>query len=302
MIKVYVFITGLVLYQFAPSPGGTSYAILVEGNYDIPGLGFSAQHEIKVLSGQATNEAKVNLPLEARLTVGCRVGGCKKKVEEPPQIHSLADLLALDWVQPTLYSDCLAFNGGKSCHARGVPALGRSGLLAFSGDWSYEALTDCGTGYPNLAKFDRMNYVRAWRSWELRYPFPREVANTVLFTATIDKMEDLKIVGNAQLQGLLDPGQFTEGDCAGLYTPPGSTVAKRCAVLLIRNGSTDMYKGGGDLHFAPLYMLLENHLQPSELWLPIVTDSKYIVCTEGGGGDHLSHCTGGRVPAQEYKR
>lgn len=293
MIKVYIFITGLVLYQFAPSPGGTSYAILVSGDYDYPGLAHIGKHELGIYAGDSAAAQTLDLPLEAKLSVSCPGTGCLP-LNRLQQIPLLDELLYPDWVQPMVHNDCFAFDGGATCNPRGVAVPGRNGLLAFTGDWSVEALTDCGGNtYPSdKHKFVKMNFVRAGRAWELRYPASKDIGNTVLFTTVVAKMDDLQ-VSNAQLKGVLATAKIT--NCNDLYHFSGATS---CAVVLIRNGSPEMYHGGGDLHFAPLYGLLENQLNPSNLWLPVALE--HGDCGGGGSGG-LSHCTGGQVPYWKAK-
>ncbi|HEX3555341.1 MAG TPA: hypothetical protein VIA62_19120 [Thermoanaerobaculia bacterium] len=292
MIKVYIFVTGLVLYQFALTPGGTNYAILASGHFDYPGLSHIGEHTVKVFSGQDAHPVVgLSLPLEVELSVSCPGTGVCDPIKEPQEIPSLGDILL---VVPSVQSGCTTFDGGTSCHPRGLTVPGRNGLLAFTGNWSVQALTDCGGAYPSsLGPTVDMDFVRAGRSWELRFADPDnllKVANTVLFTTVVDSMDDLRI-SNEQLKVELDPKKIS--DCSKL---PGfkKSNATRCAAVLIRNGSSDRYNGGGDLHFAALYALLSNQIDPSNLWLPIASTKD--VCGGGGGTGGLSHCTGGRLP------
>lgn len=297
MIKVYIFITGLALYQFASSPGKTSYVILPSGHFDFPGLSHSAAHEIKVLSGDKAKEVVgLTLPLEAKFEVACPVGGCSK-ITEPEKIPSLVDLLGHDGIIPKLKPGCTVFDGGKTCHPQGMKVPGRNGLLAFTGNWKVKALTDCGgSAYPETdGPFVKMNYVRAGKSWELFFDDLgklRPVVNTVLFTAEVEKIEDLQI-SNAELVAQLASAKLTICE----HLPDFSdSAATQCAAILVRNGNNEPYIGGGDRHFVGLYALLDNKLEPAKLWLPIASTEN--VCKGGGGTGGLSFCAGGRLPSQ----
>jgi hypothetical protein len=187
--------------------------------------------------------------------------------------------------------------GSTNCHPHDAPtAPGRNGLLAFTGDWSVEALTDCGgSTYPKEpTPTVEMNFVRAGRSWELRYAdlgaLP-ETVNTVLFTTTVKKMEDLQI-SNASDREMWTKALAPIANCKKLrgFEASGAT---QCAVILIRNGSSEQYLGGGDLHYAALYELLTNPPAINDFWLPITSTRN--VCGGGGGTGGLSHCTGMKV-------
>jgi hypothetical protein len=295
MIKVYIFVTGLVLYQFAATPGGTNYAILASGHFDFPGLAHIGKHEITVQAGSDGHPVPFGVPLEAELSVNCPAGGCPP-IKEPEAIPSLVDLLVGDHVVPVVRSKCAQLGESANCHPSGIPTVpGRNGLLAFTGNWSAEALSDCGgSTYPyQLGPFVDMNFVRAGRAWELRFKDPEKTlraVNAVLFTTMVEKMDDLQISNN-QLKAELDPAKFP--NCEGLRGFKNSGATK-CAVVLIRNGSQDKNLGGGDLHYAALHALLENPLDAANLWLPLV--SREDVCGGGGGTGGLSHCTGARLP------
>jgi len=292
MIKVYVFITGLVLYQFTSVTGGTSYAILGSGHFAIGDVPI-ADHTIKIQYGDKP-ETSLSSPLEAQLTVRpCPPNDGCTAIQSPALIPSLKDLMTST---PVIQPACLQF-GGTNCHPHdALTAPGRNGLLAFTGDWSVEALTDCGgSAYPKEpTPTVEMNFVRAGRSWELRYAdlgaLP-ETANTVLFTTTVQKMEDLKI-SNASDREMWTKALAPITNCKKLrgFEASGAT---QCAVILIRNGSSDQYLGGGDLHYAALYELLSNTPPINELWLPITSTGN--VCGGGGGTGGMSHCTGMKV-------
>lgn len=297
MIKVYVFITGLVLYQFTSVPGGTSYAILGSGHFAIGSIP-SADHTITIkYPGQA--ETSVTPPLEVQLTVACPSGPCPPKgcrgIETPELIPSLKDLMT---ATPVIQPACLKFGSGSAdCHPHdALTAPGRNGLLAFTGDWSVEALTDCGgSTYPNEpAPTVEMNFVRAGRSWDLRYRdlglLPKTV-NTVLFTTMVQRREDL-VISNASNGQMWTSALVPIDDCKKLRGFEASR-ATQCAVILIRNGSSDPYVGGGDLHYAALYELLTNPPPINDFFLPIVSTGN--VCGGGGGTGGMSHCTGLKV-------
>jgi hypothetical protein len=293
MIKVYVFVTGLALYQFASlTPGGTSYVILASGDYDYQGQVHIPKHELVIQAGNTATGTPFPIPLEATLAVNCPTGGCVA-VAEPAAIPSLVTLLKVDNMTPILASGCKVLNGGATCHPRGVAGHdGRNGLLEFSGNWQVDALADCGGSFPNTVPPPiAMNFVRAGRAWELLYQqSPPLVANSVLFSTVINDMSELQI-SNSALQKMFDPTQIKLANCKNLYQFPSS--AKQCVAVAIRNGSTDTYMGGGDLHYAALFALLDNPINLADTWLPIAAMS---ACTGGAGTGGLSHCTGGILP------
>jgi hypothetical protein len=133
MIKVYVFVTGLVLYQFSPNAGGTHHAMLAAGDYQFPQLARIATHEVKVFSGQAADPVTtVPIPLVADLSVPCN--GCAA-VTVPAEIASLDELMGVDGLDPAAKSGCLTAATQGSCPS---PAASRAsnGVLTFKGGWS----------------------------------------------------------------------------------------------------------------------------------------------------------------------
>ncbi len=297
MIKVYVFVTGLALYQFASlTAGGTSYVILAAGDYDYPKGAHIDPHELTIQAGNDPVPTPFPSKLEAAFTVKCPEGGCTA-VKEPAAIPSLVTLLRADRLTPTLVSKCTEFTGAgpnspPPCHPRDVPGHdGRNGLLAFKGKWQVDALTDCGDTYPSdKHPTIEMNFIRAGRPW-LASPesFPA-VRNSVLFSTVVNDMSELQIT-NAALQKMFDPAQIKIADCKKLFQFQSSGAAQ-CVAVTIRNGTPPgYYMGGGDLHYAALSALLSNQIDFADVWLPITLMS--MSACPGGAGAGLSHCTGG---------
>src|SRR5215217_1265614 len=92
MIKVYVFITGLALYQFSSTAGAPTTVIFPSGDYDYPGLGHIPAHTLTALAGDYDPVDNLPSPLESTLTVACPSGGCSA-IKVPDNIPQLADLL-----------------------------------------------------------------------------------------------------------------------------------------------------------------------------------------------------------------
>jgi len=290
MIKVYVFITGLALYQFS-STGGPTTVIFPSGGYDYPGFTHIPAHSLTVLAGDYVPVNNLPSSLESTLTVACPSGGCSA-IKVPDNIPQLADLL--DGKMPVVKSKCATLGTGADCHPWDLTVKGRNGILQLSGNWSAEALTDCQGSYPyKLGPFVDLNYVRAAQSQELMFndTTRKPTVNTVLFTTTIGSMDELTVSDTA-LKAALD----RKTSLCNALPHFKESGASGCSVVLIRSGEDhDAYVSGeADVHFAALYSLLENQLGPAGRWLP--TAQEWRVCKKiGGGGAGMSHCTGASV-------
>lgn len=290
MIKIYIFITGLVLYQFPSTQGGKVYAVLAAGGYEYPGLAEIPSHEIVLFWNEDIAPKAVAQPLDSRLIAPCPEVGCTL-LSPPSGIHDFRNLLESDRITPKLQSKCTSLADNKGCHPPGLSSTSaRSGLLVFEGGWSMLGMSDCGgNSFPSLIDgLPRLNYIRAGQSWKLRYDagdLP-QAGSTIMFAAQVDSMEDLEITNTL----LADSLKVRESqDCLSF---PGfqTSGASKCAVLVIRNGATGTPSRAGDIHHAALFALLENPPEPGNIWLPI--SAGHDVCRPGGGGTGgTSHCT-----------
>lgn len=296
MIKVYIFVTGLVLYQLPAVPGGTTFAVLAAGGYDYPGLARIEQHKVSFVPEEGSERPPLKRPVEARFYAPCPSSGCPPE-GAPANFPNLATLLAKDGKAPRVQPGCISFGVDAECHPAGLSDVeGRNGLLAFEGHWEIEALTDCiGGTYPSRSTcFATLNFVRAGRAWELLLGNEQLLrsGSTLLFSTTVSDLTGL-VKSNPELAAYLEATRSTA--CSGLPDFMRSG-AQECVILVIRNGPEMPSHGGGDLHFAALYALLEETTRPDpkELWLPLGVGDD--VCPGGGGTGGMSGCTGGLVP------
>lgn len=282
MIKVYIYVTGLVLYQFSGNGSLPTRALLAAGGYAHPGLGHICRHEVNVEVGPES-EIFRGLPPIVRFTVP---PGTPSFVPAPPEVPDLSTLVE----NPRVRDKCA--HQPEFCTLPGSAQPSTNGLLEFVGSWRTLGLTDCGTRYPDSFIEDiEFDFVRATRSWELRTRPPqiaKPLANSVLFFATVPSAAGFTVSdpGLASVLAVAPPHQCRE-------LPEFSESDTGCIVMIVRNGPTDQYQGGGDLHFASLYTFLQDPPSADEVWLPIKVDGE--ACPGGGGTGGLSRCVGGRI-------
>jgi hypothetical protein len=297
VIKVYVYVTGLVLYQFAGDPSVSTKAMLATGGFEYPGLAVIPKHGPEIQIGiQRPERLAPALPLHWTFSVDCPAGGCKP-IDAPEELISISRVVN----GPRLRTKC-ADQGNLSACSAPKGELATAGLLEFSGPWKAAPMRDCGDAYPEgLDRYDEFTFDRALRAWELlggATPEPPKVyANSVLFTTEVQNVDQLR-VSNDQLREQIAAHRDGAAACAGAKLVGFSeSGANECIVLAIRIGPPleHKYIGGGDLHFAGLYTLLENPPRADELWLPIATRAESCRPPGGGGTGGGSHCVGGMI-------
>jgi hypothetical protein len=304
VIKVYVFVTGLVLYQFSTTPGEPARAILAAGGFqDVPLAGLLVPpHELEVRTGLPSATLSTTTPFHWSFSTKCN--GC-------PPIEAPTALLDVRRAFPgaAVQQACRAIGNAaqiktaleQSCRPNGLTSRGAKGVLEFSGRWKAVPMTDCGAGYPE--RFDRQDYftfVNANQASKLiiqnNPPLPAPIANSVLFTAEVPYDPDLSELGISDdtLRTRLKAAVRDAADCALL---PGfaTSYATKCVAMVVRVGpaAKDEVMGGALTHFAALYGLLDDFPPAADTWLPIVTQSRS--CGHGGGSGGGSHCVGGKV-------
>ncbi len=284
MIRVYIYVAGLVLYQFSGDGSVPPKALLAAGGYDHPGLAHVCPHEMEIEVGPGADTV-TGTAAAIRFTVP----GKAQMAPSMPAIPSLNELA----IEARVRKDCNEFDHLERCVIPGTRQAALNGLLEFVGNWSSMALTDCDTGYPfEFEDTIRHDFVRATRAWELRTKPPGRTsafANAVLFYADVDSAADLAVSD----QGLASKLEVaTAEECRDLPGFPESATG--CIMMIVRNGPSDLApQGGGDLHFVSLYSLLEDPPSTDEIWLPIKVGG--TVCGGGGGTAGLIRCVGGRV-------
>jgi hypothetical protein len=282
MIKVYIYVTGLVLYQFSGDGSMPTRALLAAGGYDHPGLGHIHRHEVKTQVGTQFTEF-FDLPTSVRFTVPSRSSNI---VPVPDEITDLTGLAGNVKVR----KECADFDHHhEQCMLPSTTQPALNSLLEFAGAWRAVALSDCGKAYPDrLEKTVEFDFVKATQAWMIKTP-ARHLANSVLFVAEVDSLADLQVSSSSLGSQLtVSPPE----DCSKL---PGfaTSFSTGCVMMIIRNGSDEVYQGGGDLHFASLYPLLDTPPPAEGIWLPIKVDGE--ACEGGGGTGGLSRCVGGMV-------
>jgi hypothetical protein len=301
MIKVYVFVTGLVLYQFSTTSGEPARAILAAGGYEYEPLGAVViEHHPQVRIGSKDKASVTHTsPFVWRFDVNC--DGCQAIIDSPPELLDLAEVANDPKVRPACWADPSLGDRvdtlNEQCLAPGTTKPAAAGVLEFSGPWRAVSMTDCGKNtYP--VGFDALDYftwVHARKSWTLIVEAdkrPGPTPNSVLFTTEVASLNDLAVSDTAT--GTVFKKLLGAKECALL---PGFTtsMATDCVAMIVRigPGQADMAKGGGDLHFAGLYTLLGAPPVADKTWLPIATVPGS--CSHGGGTGGGSHCVGGKV-------
>jgi hypothetical protein len=291
MIKIYVFVTGLVLYNFGSTSGVPAKAVLAAGNFAYPQLGATIPgHVPEIVTGKGAQAFTVTTPFHWKLGVPC---GSDCPITAPQELLQLRRPYQNAQVQ----SKCLDGTQLADCKVPVVGSRAAAGLLEFSGRWRAIPMTDCPGSYPERFEAnDYFTFVSAQQSWKLipagNPALPAVIANSVLFTAEINDINDFAI-SDAALKSRLYSQVHPAADCAK-YPGFTTSLATKCVVMAVRVGATgnDDYLAGGDLHYAAIYGMLTQLPAAADLWLPIATQSNS--CGGGGGTGGGSHCVGGK--------
>lgn len=294
MIKVYVYVTGLVLYQFSATPGEPARALLAAGGYMFPGLGHIHAHEVLIQPGIEENQyTPQDDPSIVSFSADCASSPCPP-IPPPPEVPNLADLVH----QPSVRAECAAASKLDKCLAPHSSSRAIKGLIEFSGAWTTKAYTDCGDQIPTeLDDFARINFIRLGGATKIMRTTVDDLdahgklANSVLFTTAIKERGDLTVL-NGELNNKVRV--YSSAECQGLPDFSASG-ASECLVVVIRNGSSDPGLGGGDVHYGAIYSLLQGGQHLVDPWLPITGRGWACSHIKGGGTAGGSNCVGGFV-------